>query len=83
MRPRVTLARCHMGQSIRIDIPLDLLRFATENPTGFKVTSIRAFSLAVVDALNCEEEDGSTFVTRMMDDAISDAIEQGAEGVSE
>jgi len=49
----------------------------------FKVTDTAVFARAVEQALNHEAEDGSTRLTRMLDGAIEEAINQGAEGVEE
>lgn len=46
-----------------------------------KVTNLNRFVEEVVDALNNEREDGSTFITDALDKAIVEAIESGAEGV--
>ncbi|PAQ03691.1 hypothetical protein LRP31_25660 [Mesorhizobium mediterraneum] len=46
-----------------------------------KVTDPAAFAKAVYHQLNDEEEDGTTIVHRMFDDAIKEAVEQGAEGI--
>lgn len=79
----------------RIDIVVRprILRFATEQHPAFwdgesgasvpniKIIDFRRFSKEVVAALNREDEDGSTPLTRMLDAAIQHAIEQGCEGV--
>lgn len=41
------------------------------------------FAKSVVNALNNEDEDGSTLVTRMFDEAIIWVSEQGEEGIEE
>jgi hypothetical protein len=46
-----------------------------------KVINPSAFAEAVYHQLNDEEEDGTTIVHRMFDDAIKEAVEQGAEGI--
>ena len=46
-----------------------------------KIVDADAFARAVYHQLNDEEEDGTTIVHRMFDDAIKEAIEQGAEGI--
>ena len=46
-----------------------------------KVVDAAAFADAIYHQLNDEEEDGTTIVHRMFDDAIKEAVEQGAEGV--
>ncbi len=49
----------------------------------WKVTDAAAFAKDVVQALNAEEDDGTTRVHRMFDGAFSEAIDQGAEGIEE
>lgn len=46
-----------------------------------KVTDPAMFAKEVYRRLNDEEEDGTTIVHRMFDDAIKEAVEQGAEGI--
>ncbi|HEV2897418.1 MAG TPA: hypothetical protein VGX71_06180 [Pseudaminobacter sp.] len=46
-----------------------------------KITDAEAFAKCVFDALVDEEEDGTTPVHRMFEDAIREAVEQGAEGI--
>lgn len=68
-----------------------ILAFAAENHPDlwdaekdrgrFKVTDPVAFAQEVERALNRESEDGSTMLTRMLDAAVLEAIEQGGEGV--
>ena len=50
---------------------------------GFRITNARAFAKDLVQALNSEEEDGTTPIHRLFDAAMEDAIEQGADGVEE
>jgi hypothetical protein len=51
--------------------------------TRFKVTDATAFAEDLARALCHEEEDGTTFVHKMFDEAIEYAIEYGAEGIEE
>ncbi len=46
-----------------------------------KVTDEEVFANEVANELNRESEDGSTRVTRLIDAAISEAVDQGAEGI--
>lgn len=86
--------RCKIvGDVIRIEIGSEALRFAAEQHPDFwdgesgtdvpniKVTDAAKFAREVVRAVNDEGEDGSTRLTRMLDDAIRHAVEQGCEGV--
>lgn len=69
---------------IRFVIPFLPLIF-DGSPLGpeFKVTDPNAFARDVVSELNREEEDGTTPVHRMFDAVLTEAVEQGAEGVEE
>lgn len=80
------------GQRIEILIGKKILSFAAENHPAFydgqdddqpvlKITNHDLFMNEVWRELNREEEDGSTLVTRMLDDAIEKAIESGCAGV--
>ena len=46
-----------------------------------KITDQREFAFAVAAAINAEDEDGSTMLTRMLDEAIVAAVEDGCDGV--
>lgn len=54
-----------------------------ENGTKLKITNEAVFAASVAQALNREEEDGSTPITRMLDDAVEWVSEQGEEGIEE
>lgn len=59
---------------------------AGDGPMGgylYKVTDAPVFAEEVVRYLNDENEIGTTLVHRMFDQAMADAIDQGAEGVEE
>lgn len=49
----------------------------------YHVTDPAAFAVEVAKVLNEESEDGSTRLTKMMDEAVEHAINWGAEGVEE
>ncbi len=69
---------------LSIRIGLDTLFGAcAEALDGLVVTDPSTFSKEVLHALKDEEEDGTTLVHRMLDDAIRNAIEQGAEGIED
>jgi len=82
-----------VGDVIRIEIGRKVLRFAAEQHPDFwdgesdtdvpniKITDDAKFAREVVNAINDEEEDGSTRLTRMLDEVIKYAVEQGCEGV--
>lgn len=52
-----------------------------EDGLSLKITDDAAFAESVADALNAEEEDGSTPITRMMDKAFERVVDHGMEGV--
>lgn len=54
-----------------------------EDGTTLKITDEAAFAESVVSALNREEEDGSTPITRLLDEATEWASEQGLDGIEE
>lgn len=74
-----------------IRISARALAFATNNHPEFwdgendkqrvKVTDRKQWVQATRNALEREEEDGSTPVTRMLDAAVAYAVEQGEEGI--
>lgn len=72
---------------ITISIGIDTLIHATRHgldPRGlgdFKVTDKSAFIKSVVSELNDEQEDGTTLVHKMLDNAVAAAIESGADGI--
>ena len=54
-----------------------------ESGTPLKITDEQVFAESVARALNREEEDGSTPITRMLDEATEWVSEQGEEGIEE
>lgn len=87
--PRATAA----DTGIDLSIGANVLRYAAEAHPDFwdgqsgpdvpniKITDLAAFSREVAGAINREDEDGSTLLTRMLDEAVRDAVENGCEGV--
>ena len=87
--------RCEVRGMGWIDMGISIgeLRFAAEQHPDFwdgksgisvpniKITDAQEFALEVARAINAEAEDGSTLLTRMLDKAISKAVESGCEGV--
>lgn len=55
----------------------------SEEGSPLKITDESLFAKSVTHALNAEEEDGSTPITRMLDAAFEHVCEQGDEGVDE
>lgn len=54
---------------------------ADGDESAVEITDEAVFAQAILDALNDEEEDGSTPVHRLLDAAANEAIEQGCEGI--
>lgn len=54
-----------------------------ESGTPLKITDEAVFAQSVATALNREKEDGSTPITRMLDEATEWVSEQGEEGIEE
>lgn len=86
--------RCKaVGGDIEMGIGMKVLAFAAENHPDFwdgesgidvpniKITDVQEFALEVARAINDEAEDGSTLLTRMLDEAIAKAVEDGCDGV--
>jgi hypothetical protein len=79
---------------IDMGVSIGVLRFAAEQHPEFwdgqrpdsepniKITDSQKFAREVVAEINRESEDGSTLLTRMLDKAISNAVEAGCEGVN-
>lgn len=80
--------------TIVIRLPKSALKFATKHHPALerfdeksgdflypKFPDINAFAKEVLHALRDEEEDGTTVVHEMLDKAIVNAIEAGAEGI--
>ena len=55
--------------------------FCRETGGGVEITDEAAFAESVRRALNQEDEDGSTAVTRMLDKAFSKVVDNGDDGV--
>ena len=70
------------GDEIVIRIPISLLPCAVQ-VEGFKVTDAVKFAEELVSAINLEDEEGTTPVHKMLDEAANTAIEDGAYGVEE
>ena len=80
--------RCHVDHGvIHVEIGHNILAFAaTQHPEfwqqSVEVVDAQMFGLEVLHKINEESEDGSTLLTRMLDQAILNAISDGAEGVT-
>lgn len=74
-----------------IRIPMRVLKFATNNHPEFwdgekdkhtvKVSDPKVWMRSVAQALEHEEEDGSTMLTEVLDKAVAHAVNNGEEGV--
>ena len=74
------------GDWIVIAIRKTSLLHATEGHPDFedgrlKVNNLDEWANAFVEELNNESENGATPVSRMLDQVVTDAIENGAEGI--
>jgi hypothetical protein len=83
------VANCFLDMSVG----LDTLKFAAENHPDFwdgesgpdipniKITNLVVFAEEVARAINTPDEVGGTLLSRMMDDAVRNAIEDGCDGI--
>jgi len=77
-------------KSIVVRVPVKALASAVEQTLAagkiwqrLKITNAEAFAEDFVRALNDEDETGETLVHAMLDKAIINAFEQGADGIEE
>lgn len=72
---------------LQISIGIALLAFATQQqnqwPEDLFVSDIDKFSKSLASRLRREQEDGTTPVHRMLDQAADEVIEQGDDGVDD
>lgn len=76
---------------LTIEVGIDTLQFAAEHSEKFwngqadvhtlKVTDSEQFAKDVRIAMTAEEEDGSTPISRFLDEMIEDAVEDGSEAI--
>lgn len=78
------------GDEIVIRVPIDALPTACQvawddryGDHDLRVVDARAFAEEFVRELNAEEEDGTTLVHLMLDQAAVNAAENGAEGLND
>ena len=72
------------GGQLFISIGIDTLCFATQfNFEDFKITDREGFAKDILNELEREEEDGTTLVHKMFDQAANSAVEDGSEYVEE
>lgn len=94
MNSESVVLRCRaIGGCIDMAIGNSCLRFAAEQHPYFWdgqrppsvpniiITDEAMFAKEICHAINAEGEDGSTLLTRMLDEAIRKAVEGGCEGV--
>lgn len=81
------------GERIDLGLGIGTLRHAAENHPGLynpdrptepavDVTDATEFAKAVIEEINREDDEGNTLLTRMIDKAILQAVENGCEGVN-
>lgn len=69
---------------LQISIGIDLLCFAVQTEIqDFKITDNDGFVQDILNELSNEEEDGTTAVHKMLDQAANSAIENGSENAEE
>ena len=69
---------------LNISLGIDILCFATQSEIyDFKIVDNNGFSNDIINELLSEEEDGTTLVHRMLDEAANNAIENGSEYIEE
>ena len=92
MLPPIRMRAYRTTRKIVIELPIAVLPSAlhaapfNSDPDGdpaYHVTDKVAFAEAIVEALGCEEDDGTTPLHRLFDAAMLAAIEDGCEGVEE
>lgn len=71
-----------LAQAIEWSPDLFLHDAKTGEFIGPRITDTAVFAKEIALILQREEEDGTTLVHRLLDKAASEAIDQGAEGVS-
>ena len=85
MSSKLPLRAAVGGGRLVIEIGIDTLKFCAENwpAPPVRVLDMEQFAFDVCRALNDESETGETLVTRMLDDAMEKAINDGAISVEE
>ena len=73
----IRLAIKNIPQAYKVGVDLGV------REPGLTISDPKAFALEVVHALNDEDEEGTTSVHRLFDDAFDRVIDSGAEGVEE
>jgi hypothetical protein len=69
---------------LSISIGIEQLAWAAEcRPIEFKILDMKEFGKDVLEELTREEEDGTTLVNEMLDQAIQNAIDNGGLSFSE
>ena len=69
---------------LNISLGIDILCLATKSEIyDFKIVDNNGFSNDIINELLSEEEDGTTLVHRMLDEAANNAIENGSEYIEE
>jgi hypothetical protein len=69
-------------QEIVIRVPVNCLQLNIDyNNLNVCISDLETFAKEFVSAINSESEDGTTLVHKMLDKALVNTVEQGAEGV--
>lgn len=87
--PEVNLGKLQITVSpagVQITLPINTLVWAAEEHPDFeenpvKVIDVLVFAKEVARVLGEGQEDGSTIITNLFDDAIRMAVEDGCEGI--
>jgi hypothetical protein len=74
------------NDQLQISVGVNILCFAAETGRAYglgdiRITNRQVFLKEVLNEINAESEDGSTMLHHMLDQAVSNAIENGAMGV--
>ena len=90
--------RCKLiGDKVVIDVGIDTIAFVFENGDNnnpfnekaddyvrqYTVVDKKQFAKDVIDAMLLEEEDGSSMLTKLFDDATEAAVESGSNGIKD
>lgn len=87
--PQATVVGTGIEMSVGVDVLCHAAAFHPDFWDGesgpdvpnIGITDPAVFAREVAEAINREDEDGSTLLTRMLDEAVRDAVESGCEGV--
>jgi len=69
------------GKKLVITMDIETMFIGCPIMADFKITDKKLFLKELVNTLLIEEEDGTTSIHKMLDEAISITIDNGAEGI--